>query len=140
VEPLAAFRRYDEPMKRVVLVLSAAVPMVALALLAAGRLGWLQGQRPRDLGVSEGRLKPHSPTPNSVSSQARLYPGHPMQERADIAPSQRLRFAFDDKREVEEVARSAGRRDARALLRDDLGGRLDANTVAAATTSRTDCR
>ena len=46
----------------------------------------LQGQRPTDLGVKNGRLKPPSPTPNSVSSQAALHAGHPMQVAAAIEP------------------------------------------------------
>ena len=59
---------------------------LALALWLAGRLGALRGTPPADLGVREGRLKPPSPTPNSVSSQADLYPAHPMREFARIAP------------------------------------------------------
>jgi uncharacterized protein (DUF1499 family) len=43
---------------------------VALALVVAGQLGWLAGQRPTDLGVRDGRLKPPPRTPNAVSSQA----------------------------------------------------------------------
>jgi uncharacterized protein (DUF1499 family) len=57
-----------------------------LLLLAAGRLGWLSGAAPNDLGVRNGRLKPPSNTPNSVTSQADLYPEHPMLRRARIAP------------------------------------------------------
>ena len=59
---------------------------LALGVLIAGRLGLLAGSRPADLGVKNGRLKPPSNTPNSVSSQAALYPGHPMQLEAKIAP------------------------------------------------------
>ncbi len=64
--------------------------LVALALLAllvwlAGRFGALRGHPPADLGVREGRLKPPSGTPNSVSSQADLYPEHPMRDYARIA-------------------------------------------------------
>jgi uncharacterized protein (DUF1499 family) len=59
---------------------------LAFGVLAAGRLGLLAGSRPPDLGVKNGRLKPPSNTPNSVSSQAALYPGHPMQAQAQIAP------------------------------------------------------
>ena len=58
----------------------------AAALLAAGQLGALRGQAPGDLGVRDGRLKPPSKTPNSVSSQADLWPGHPQLEYARIAP------------------------------------------------------
>lgn len=47
----------------------------SLALLLAGQLGLLRGRMPDDLGVKDGRLKPPSPTPNSVSSQAALYDG-----------------------------------------------------------------
>jgi uncharacterized protein (DUF1499 family) len=73
-------------MRRVLPTIAAILLVLALAVYGAGRLGWLQGERPRDLGVRDGRLKPPSPTPNSVSSQASLYPNHPMRERADIAP------------------------------------------------------
>lgn len=66
-------------------LLIVAVVAVAAALLA-GRLGWLEGQMPDDLGVHDGRLKPPSNRPNSVSSQAGLYPEHPMREQATIAP------------------------------------------------------
>ena len=59
---------------------------LALLAVAAGQLGWLQGTPPADLGVRDGRLKPPSSTPNSVSSQAGLYPGHPQRHYADIAP------------------------------------------------------
>jgi uncharacterized protein (DUF1499 family) len=52
----------------------------------AGQLGFLKGRMPHDLGVKEGRLKPPSLSPNSVSSQAHLYPDHPQRGYADIAP------------------------------------------------------
>ncbi len=50
------------------------------------QLGVLRGSRPGDLGVINGRLKPPASTPNSVSSQAALYPDHPQRAYADIAP------------------------------------------------------
>ncbi len=56
------------------------------ALLVAARFGLFGGQPPQDLGVRDGRLKPPSPTRNSVSSQAGLYPDHPQRAYADIAP------------------------------------------------------
>lgn len=52
----------------------------------AGQLGFLTGKVPQDLGVKDGRLKPPSKTPNSVSSQANLYPEHPLRGYAEIAP------------------------------------------------------
>ena len=59
--------------------------LVGLVLLAA-RLGAFTGSPPNDLGVKEGRLKAPSLTPNSVSSQAALYVGHPQQSDAAIDP------------------------------------------------------
>jgi len=59
---------------------------VGLLALAGGQSGWWQGQPPTDLGVKDGRLKRPSKTPNSVSSQAVLHDGHPMQQAAMIAP------------------------------------------------------
>ncbi len=57
----------------------------ALAVLV-GQLGLLQGTRPDDLGVHDGRLKPPSATPNSVSSQALLWSKHKQQhEQAQLA-------------------------------------------------------
>ena len=62
-----------------------AVVLIVAAILI-GQLGLLQGTAPSDLGVRDGRLKPPSSTPNSVTSQASLYPNHPMRAKADIAP------------------------------------------------------
>jgi uncharacterized protein (DUF1499 family) len=66
--------------------------LAALGLLLAGQLGLLKGSPPSDLGVTDGRLKPPSKTPNSVSSQAALYPGHPQLDYARIEP---LKFSGD---------------------------------------------
>ncbi len=57
-----------------------------IAGLVVGQVGGLRGSAPTDLGVQGGRLKPPSETPNSVSSQADLYPGHPQQADAQIQP------------------------------------------------------
>jgi uncharacterized protein (DUF1499 family) len=62
------------------------VGALALLGLAAGQLGLLRGQAPGDLGVKDGKLKAPSSSPNSVSSQADLWPGHPQQAKARIAP------------------------------------------------------
>lgn len=63
---------------------------VSVGLLVAAAIaiqfGILGGNRPADIGVSNGHLKPPSPTRNSVSSQAALYPDHPQREYADIKP------------------------------------------------------
>jgi len=62
-----------------------ALALLVLGVWLAGRFGALRGHAPADLGVREGRLKPPSRTPNSVSSQADLYPEHPMRDYARIA-------------------------------------------------------
>ncbi|MBL8307889.1 MAG: DUF1499 domain-containing protein [Rubrivivax sp.] len=59
---------------------------LVLAAVGAGQLGLLRGQPPAGLGVKDGRLAAPSTTPNSVSSQAELWPGHPQQASARIAP------------------------------------------------------
>jgi uncharacterized protein (DUF1499 family) len=63
-----------------------AIGALVLLGLAAGQLGLLGGQAPGDLGVKEGKLKAPSATPNSVSSQSDLWPGHPQQAYSRIAP------------------------------------------------------
>lgn len=72
-------------MKKIYSLMLSAAGLVLLVLLA-GQLGLLSGTTPGDLGVREGRLKPPSDKPNSVSSQADLYPGHPQRASASIAP------------------------------------------------------
>lgn len=65
-----------------------AVALVALVvlLLLAGRFGLFAGPEPQRIGVTDGRLKPPSQTPNSVSSQAGLWPGHPQRDDAQVDP------------------------------------------------------
>ena len=62
------------------------VVVVGVGLFVAGRIGLLRGTPPTDLGVKDGRLKPPSLTPNSVSSQTLLHADHPMRVYAQIAP------------------------------------------------------
>ena len=59
---------------------------LVVVALGAGQTGLLAGNPPTDLGVTVGRLKAPSMTDNSVSSQAGLWNGHPMQRSAMIAP------------------------------------------------------
>lgn len=73
-------------MRRALLVTVGTLLALALAAVLAGQLGWWAGTPPSDLGVKDGRLKPPSEAPNSVSSQADLWPGHPRQADARIAP------------------------------------------------------
>ncbi len=66
----------------VVLVLA----LLAFLAIVAGQLGLLRGKPPTDLGFKEGKLKRISKTENSVSSQADLWPDHPMRAYAKIEP------------------------------------------------------
>lgn len=52
-----------------------ALAIGALLVLIAGQAGLLKGAMPDDLGLRDGKLKPPSRTPNSVSSQAALHQG-----------------------------------------------------------------
>lgn len=65
--------------------------LLPLLLLAAGQAGLLRGAAP-SLGVRDGKLKPPSKTPNSVSSQAALWPDYPQLSYAAIEP---LRYSGD---------------------------------------------
>ena len=66
-------------------VLSGLAGLAVLVLLAA-QLGAFSGRVPVNLGARDGKFKPPSKTPNSVSSQADLWVQHPMQDDARIAP------------------------------------------------------
>ena len=61
------------------------IVVLAVAAVIAGQLGLLRGSPPTDLGLREGKLKRPSKTPNSVSSQADLWPGDAQQDYARIA-------------------------------------------------------
>lgn len=78
-----------------------AIACLGFVLIIAGQLGLLAGSPPKRLGVTEGKLKPPSSTPNSVSSQADLYPGHAQQAYARIEP---LRFTGDGPAAMERLA------------------------------------
>jgi len=62
------------------------VIVIAVLVLASARLGLFSGSAPANLGLREGKFKPPSKTPNSVSSQAALWPDAPQRETAAIAP------------------------------------------------------
>ena len=59
---------------------------IFMLTLLAGQLGFLNGKQPSNLGVKADRLKQPSFSPNSVSSQADLYPDHPQLQYARIEP------------------------------------------------------
>lgn len=60
--------------------------VLIISACSVAPLGLFSGHGADDLGVSNGRLKPPSATPNSVSSQANLYPDHPQRQYAQITP------------------------------------------------------
>ena len=78
------------------------VIVAAVAVLVAARLGAFSGRAPDNLGVREGKLKPPSRTPNSVSSQADLWPDAPQREYARIAPIALV--GGDGKATIERIA------------------------------------
>ena len=78
-----------------------AIATLGFALILAGQAGLLAGRLPKRLGVTDGRLKPPSPTPNSVSSQADLYPEHVQLAYARMDP---LRFTGDGPTAMERLA------------------------------------
>lgn len=72
--------------KWIVIVPGALAVLLWVLLVVTGQAGLLRGQPPADLGVRDGKLKRPSHTPNSVSSQAGLWPDHPQARDAGIAP------------------------------------------------------
>jgi uncharacterized protein (DUF1499 family) len=60
--------------------------VLAVAVLVAARFGAFSGRAPDNLGVRDGKLKPPARTPNSVTSQADLWPDASQRASAAIAP------------------------------------------------------
>jgi len=60
--------------------------LASLGLIVAGQVGLLTGRTPKNIGVVDGKLSPPCGTPNSVSSQADLFPNHPQRTYSKIAP------------------------------------------------------
>jgi uncharacterized protein (DUF1499 family) len=72
--------------QKIALALMLLVAVLLVLTVLAGQVGLFSGKPRTDLGVFDGRLKPPSKTPNSVSSQASLYPDHPQRDYALIEP------------------------------------------------------
>ncbi len=92
--------------------------LIAAAVLATGQLGLLKGQTPKDLGLHDGRLKQPSLTPNSVSSQADLYPNHPQRDFARIAP---LQFTGDADKAMDRLEKTLRATDRTVVITRDTG-------------------
>ena len=99
---------------RALLRLALATGAIGLLAIGAGQLGAWSGRPPPDLGVVDGRLRPPSPTPNSVSSQADLYPDHPQRDYARIAP---LRYQGDGRAALQQLAAVLTRQERTEVVR-----------------------
>lgn len=99
-------------LRRATVVVAAALLAALLLVLLAARAGAFAGRPPADAGLHEGRLRPPSPTPNSVSSRADDWPDHPQRAYARIAP---LPVAGDTARAMDRLA---------AAIESSPGGRV----------------
>ncbi len=88
---------------RFVILFVLAIAMVALLLIIAGQAGFLKGKAPADLGIKDGKLKRISRTPNSVSSQADLWPDDRQKDYSAIAP---FKASGDASAEMAKIADS----------------------------------
>jgi uncharacterized protein (DUF1499 family) len=79
------------------------IALAVVAVLIAARFGAFSGRAPTNLGVTDGKLKPPSKTPNSVTSQADLWPDAAQREYARIAP---IAVAGDGKATIAEIAQA----------------------------------
>lgn len=77
------------------------IALAVVAVLLAARFGVFSGKPPANLGVRDGKLKPPANTPNSVSSQADLWPEAPLRDQARIAP---LSLQGDGKATMAKIA------------------------------------
>ena len=66
--------------------------LLVVIAVGLGQMGFLAGDPPTGIGVHNGRLAKPATTPNSVSSQANLYPDSPQMQYASIEP---LHFSGD---------------------------------------------
>jgi len=88
--------------RKLMMWLLIALVVFVAAVFVAGQAGFLAGKEPPDLGVRGGKLKPPSRTQNSVSSQAGLYPDHPMKAYAEIAP---IEFTGEGRAAIDRIKR-----------------------------------
>ena len=95
-------RRLNETQgMKILWILALMLVVLAACLVGAGQLGLLSGTVPQNLGVTDGRLRPPSNTPNSVSSQTLLYSEHAQKDYANIAP---LTYTGDGHAAMERLA------------------------------------
>lgn len=94
------------------------VLVVSVGLVIAGQMGMLTGKVPNGLGVTEGRLKGLSKTPNCVSSQAMLYADHPQREYASVAP---FKFTGDGEQAMEKLAAALSKTERTVVVKREPG-------------------
>ncbi len=78
------------------------IALAVVAVLLAARVGAFSGKPPANIGVRDGKLKPPAKTPNSVSSQADLWPEAPLKDEARIAP---INLQGDGKATIAKIAK-----------------------------------
>jgi uncharacterized protein (DUF1499 family) len=89
------------------------VAVALAAVLVAARLDAFSGHQPQGLGIHAGKLKPPAKTPNSVSSQAALWPAHAHRTDALIAP---LALRGDGAATIAKLAQTIGRMDGARIV------------------------
>jgi uncharacterized protein (DUF1499 family) len=89
-------------LKRIAMHLVIWIALAVVALLLAARVGVFSGKAPTNIGVRDGKLKPPATTPNSVTSQADLWPDAPRKDEARIAP---IALQGDGKATISKVAK-----------------------------------
>ena len=105
-------------LRKIVMTFLVIVVLLPVLTLLAAQLGAFKGRSPTDLGINNGRLKPPARTPNSVTSQAALYPDHPQAQRAAIAP---LKYAGDGKAAMQKIARILHGMDRTSIVTEQPG-------------------
>ena len=99
---------FDMKPMRVIKFILVFVVGTAVSVILAGQSGMLAGTPPDDLGVRNGRLKPPSFSPNSVSSQANLHPDHPLQTYAMIEAFPTGKNGIKSLDKIEAILRQSG--------------------------------
>jgi uncharacterized protein (DUF1499 family) len=113
---------------RYIILFLLAVAIVALLVLVAGQIGMLRGEAPTDLGMKEGKLKRPSRTPNSVTSQADLWPDHPQKAYSAIAP---FKASGDGNAEMKKIAEALKAMPRTTIIQQEPGYIYAQSTTAA---------
>ena len=92
--------------------------LAGVSLIVAGQAGFLSGQVPQNLGVVDGKLSHPSATPNSVTSQADLYPEHPQKDASKIAP---LTYTGDANEAMKKLADVLARSEGTVVVKNEAG-------------------